>query len=302
MKPTWVGATAVELLNSRQPWSVQSLFASSANLRLSADPGQADAPLIHVGFSGIQAPYGVEIQREQWLAWRRAAEHAQAAGAASRPGGMWDPRTGSFGGRATLALSPNWRRALGPSSVIPDSPHTDLPHTLPSPSAAFLMSGLAQDPASAQAMANVRKTAKDLLSGALGHGTWLIGHGPGVTPSGDDVLIGMLGVFHRLGMPGGTQAAAGQLADAVRDGRSTTAVSRAYLLDAAKGRFAWPLRNLLLAPGTIQFTQALTALRTLGHTSGRDTVLGMAAAYEALEANRNLDATHRHDVQGDEND
>src|SRR5262249_42586767 len=61
----------------------------------------------------------------------------------------------------------------------------------------------------------------------------LLGLGPGLTPSGDDVLCGVLVALHALGEP----RAAGKLGDAIaaETRRATTPLSGAFLAAAAQG-------------------------------------------------------------------
>lgn len=74
----------------------------------------------------------------------------------------------------------------------------------------------------------------------------LLGRGPGLTPTGDDVLAAALVTLHAFGSP-----AAVRLADAVRAlaPAATTAVSAALLSHAADGRCIPQLADLLVAVG-----------------------------------------------------
>jgi hypothetical protein len=74
----------------------------------------------------------------------------------------------------------------------------------------------------------------------------LLGRGPGLTPTGDDVLSGTLVTLHALGSP-----AAAQLAEAVRAlaPGATTTVSAALLRHAADGACIPQLADLLIAVG-----------------------------------------------------
>lgn len=74
----------------------------------------------------------------------------------------------------------------------------------------------------------------------------LLGRGPGLTPTGDDVLAAALVTLHAFGAP-----AAARLADSVRAlaPAATTAVSAALLRHAAEGRCIPQLADLLVAVG-----------------------------------------------------
>ena len=118
----------------------------------------------------------------------------------------------------------------------------------------------------------------------------LLGRGPGLTPTGDDVLAGALVTLHALGSP--TAAA---LAQAVRTQapEATTTVSAALLRHAADGRCIPQLADLLTAVGgatpqtpgaapTDQTAEALPraagALLAVGNCSGAGLLHGVLVA------------------------
>ena len=110
----------------------------------------------------------------------------------------------------------------------------------------------------------------------------LIGLGPGLTPSGDDVLAGTLLALHGFARAD----AADHLATWLRprlEGR-TGLVSRAHLACAAAGEGAAVLHDALtaLASGDAEaLATATTAVDTLGHSSGWDALVGIAAVAAA---------------------
>ena len=110
----------------------------------------------------------------------------------------------------------------------------------------------------------------------------LIGLGEGLTPAGDDLLVGSLAVARRLRRgylldePGVGQA----LAHAAREG--TTLVAREFLLEALEGRFSEIVIALLTASDVPRARAALDDLLDMGATSGADTATGMRLALEAL--------------------
>lgn len=109
----------------------------------------------------------------------------------------------------------------------------------------------------------------------------LIGRGPGLTPSGDDLIVGFLaGLWSttgdhpaRRGFRDALCAAVAAAAVAAGD------ISRVYLTHATQGRFAEPLTTLArrIAEGAdlgvVEF--ATTAALRVGHTSGADGVSGL---------------------------
>jgi hypothetical protein len=113
----------------------------------------------------------------------------------------------------------------------------------------------------------------------------LIGLGPGLTPSGDDALGGMLVALHAFGF----SVLADRLAAAMlpRARQRTNAISYAHLACAAEGEGAEPLHELLhtlATPGAPGLEDRLRLLDAVGHTSGWDALAGAALALAAIAA------------------
>ncbi len=141
---------------------------------------------------------------------------------------------------------------------------------------------------SALAAASDRLDAAAMVAAAAD----LVGLGGGLTPSGDDILCGLLG-------GGRTFAAAMGLAhvdDTLHDlggalipsaAERTTALSAALLWHAARGELARPAAALLRAlVGRTPLTPAVTAMLAVGHSSGRDLTIGIAMGARAVLSNR----------------
>lgn len=118
----------------------------------------------------------------------------------------------------------------------------------------------------------------------------LIGCGPGLTPSGDDLIVGFLaGLWSTTGDHPTRRAFLRALCTAVAGASAATGdISRAYLVLAIQGRFAEPLTTLArqigegaAAPDVEVAT--MTALR-VGHTSGGDGVFGLLLGLAAWGA------------------
>lgn len=109
----------------------------------------------------------------------------------------------------------------------------------------------------------------------------LVGLGPGLTPTGDDVLLGVMLV---AAMPQSTLAPARRpLARAVDDcATQTTEVSRAALAQAARGRTRQRIIGLLDAMACGETASELDRhgrlVTAIGHTSGTDILVGISAA------------------------
>ena len=94
----------------------------------------------------------------------------------------------------------------------------------------------------------------------------LLGAGPGLTPTGDDVLAGLLVAAHAVADPRLTLWQA-QTRAALRD-RSTTAVSRGLLTHALDGWATPQLAGFVTAACAGDLSTALPTLLAVGHTSG----------------------------------
>ena len=109
------------------------------------------------------------------------------------------------------------------------------------------------------------------------HVRGLLGRGDGLTPSGDDALAGALLVAHALGVGDALAAVVRRRLGA------TTAVSAALLSAAADGFAARPVVTLVdaaVAGDDLGVRETLPAVLSIGHSSGADLVVGVAAALE----------------------
>lgn len=120
------------------------------------------------------------------------------------------------------------------------------------------------------------------LDAAAEHARGLVGLGPGLTPSGDDLLCGALAAVHtlapRLALTDldalATELGERLLVDAAA---RTTALSATLLLHAHRGQLARPARAVLRGLlGRTPVPPALDALLAVGHSSGRDLAVGLS--------------------------
>ena len=112
----------------------------------------------------------------------------------------------------------------------------------------------------------------------------LVGAGPGLTPSGDDVLCGVL-----LGLRlAGRLDAVSSLGDVVRRQLgATTSLSAALLTEAADGYAVPPVVRLTSALARGDDRGAVAAageVAAVGHSSGRDLLAGLVSALELAGA------------------
>ncbi|MFI7614806.1 DUF2877 domain-containing protein [Nonomuraea terrae] len=128
------------------------------------------------------------------------------------------------------------------------------------------------------------------LLGAVTAAEQLVGLGPGLTPSGDDVLAGLLVTLRHLGTATGAERAvrlAGWLAATVTyDARTRTTPISATLLHCAAHGAASPEVTAVLRglAGRQALRPALRRLHRLGHTSGSDLAQGIAIGVTAILA------------------
>jgi hypothetical protein len=112
----------------------------------------------------------------------------------------------------------------------------------------------------------------------------VIGLGAGLTPSGDDLLVGFLAVLHRTGHAATLLDHARWLDILVAN---TTDLSAAFLRCAVAGHFSEPMVRLMHALYRVEFCDWHTPaadLARVGHSSGVDAMVGMALATHLLAA------------------
>lgn len=137
------------------------------------------------------------------------------------------------------------------------------------------------------------------LAAGLGNGdvatasraaTSLIGLGPGLTPSGDDLLVGLLAGLEATGHPL-LAVMATTIASQARGG--TTSVGASALRNAARGQFSERLHDVLVAvasPDAAGLPRAIERAMAYGSTSGADTLVGLFAALDAAAAGARREA------------
>lgn len=146
----------------------------------------------------------------------------------------------------------------------------------------------------ATAHRTLRTLAPDAVSAALaragiaGPRWWdraerLVGRGPGLTPSGDDVLTGALCAFGRYGAQG---VQTRLVAVAQEAAPRTTAVGAHQLRAAARGWFVDALVGVVDAEDPDSLARAVPVLLGIGATSGADLLAGVVLALDALATTR----------------
>ena len=137
-------------------------------------------------------------------------------------------------------------------------------------------------------MARLATSALRRGAGALEDAlTRIIGCGPGLTPAGDDVLVGILAVLcSPLSGTAGAEAAQAMLRAIRRLAPRTTALSGHMLGQAARGLIGRALHELLVAltgcPVAVELEVAIRRVVKTGATSGADACMGVLEAAQAF--------------------
>jgi uncharacterized protein DUF2877 len=101
----------------------------------------------------------------------------------------------------------------------------------------------------------------------------LIGLGPGLTPSGDDFLLGALAVLAAIGESAAHAAMARAILDALPG--LTTSLSGCFLRAAAAGHVGENLHRVVSSIMTDRLDAAVAAAGKIGHSSGWDMMAGI---------------------------
>jgi hypothetical protein len=274
---TSLSRQACQILAAHPRLEVHSVFRSSVNLR-------AGRHLITCTADAVQAPHGVEVAPADLAGLNRLGQarpsaelrwHAPTRTLTSKSGDLVvsavaRPRV--FDPAIPLVSTDAVRGQLEP---LTDLLARDRPAT-----------GLGDQWLALTADARLTRAVGSILGYTVDESLlhW-IGRGPGLTPSGDDILVGMIAALWCVGAvtahPLGRMGA--RLEVAAR--RRTTDISLEYLHYACRGMAAGVLRDLLSALGSADSPAVLAAvgrLRRYGHTSGMDCLLGAVTALREL--------------------
>ena len=271
------GTHALRLLRAEAPLRVVAVFERSVYLE--SDGAFACLGGAHIGM----APLNAIIDAPPRMNW-------PASGLSLETRCLRAPRSIHLGARFALSLDGlhPWQAEAAPERPEPAVLAPRLPELLAVCAARCALHGL---PAGRAGMAGARSWLGKTFARVPGDEhdmAWvsgLIGLGPGLTPSGDDFLGGVLIALHALGCERPAQRLGGTVLAAAS---GTSAISAAHLATAVEGQGSAALhallndllRGLLRGRGTSLETR-LAALGRIGHTSGWDTLAGALAVLEA---------------------
>lgn len=128
----------------------------------------------------------------------------------------------------------------------------------------------------------VRACSHGDTAGACRIAQSLLGLGPGLTPSGDDFLVGLFAVLHIPGSPCQRWLGGGANVLALA-AHSTHAISLAALTQAARGRVRESIAALighLMHGATERLATPLQRVLSIGSSSGADIVAGIRCGFE----------------------
>jgi hypothetical protein len=123
-----------------------------------------------------------------------------------------------------------------------------------------------------------RRDPGAFIEGARG----LLGLGEGLTPAGDDCLVGTLAVIHRFARAWPRAHPEIEASVGAAAATRTTVVAREFVVHALGGRFAESLIDLMIAESADEVGRAATRLLRTGATSGADTLAGVRLGLVAL--------------------
>jgi hypothetical protein len=245
-----VGVGAREVLAAGGVGEVLAWFRAAVYLRM------PDGVLVLVAPGVFPGPLYLRLERE--LPRLRPGEPAEAAPDRVAVGGWEIP----VGGRTWRGPIPSPEEALAAAPRVSEAARSVAEASL-----------IAAGPLEA---AEAAAEAGDLEGAAR----TLQGRGPGLTPSGDDVMAGVLFAARLLRGPA-VEARTRAVAETLRTGP----IARAFAVWAARGQALSPAHRLVTAAVRGDGSAARRAARTLasvGESSGADFCLGLAMGMDLL--------------------
>lgn len=278
MPITSLSRQAWQILTAHPQLEIHSVFRSSVNLR-------AGPRLITCTADAVRAPHGVEMASADLAGLRRLGTARPTAEL------RWHAQTRTLTSEGDDLVIPAIARPQVFDATIPlvsiDGVRGQLPPLIDLLAQTRPATGLGDQWPALTADARLTRAVRSILEYAVDPPLlhW-IGRGPGLTPSGDDFLVGMIAASWCVGavtaQPLSRMGA--RLETAAR--RQTTDISVEYLHYACRGMAAGALCDLLAAVGGGDSSAVLAAvgrLRRHGHTSGMDYLLGAVTALRELD-------------------
>jgi hypothetical protein len=270
MPITRISSQALQVLDRLRYLRIHSVFESAVNL-------QAGHRLVNCSAGVISVPYGIEMAPADLGRLQRTCR--------SMPDDPieWRPQD-----RALISRIGNVAIIATPTTAVFDP-------TLPAASGNSLSAtvteliahlarigastGLGDNWLALTKASELTDAVDSLLDGVADQRVlhWL-GRGPGLTPSGDDLLVGMVAALWFISAVDSFKLTPFRKLFESTEGLLTTDISVEYLYYACRGMFTGGVIDLLVALDQANEVAALDALARLGrygHTSGMDCTLGV---------------------------
>lgn len=260
-----------DLLASRSEVVVESVFRRTLNLR-----ARQNGKLYTLFFKdGYRAPRAMYVTPPAWEVQLSQSVRGQVADDGLRlPGLVVTVDDCQFTSSCLLKTG----QPTGPSAAA-------LRQWLEAHATAGSFYGPASDPVSREIVRRLDVARwRFLQAGDQDAARQLVGLGIGLTPSGDDYLVGYLAAIWHDQRHEKTKRAVQEVL--LGDLSGTTAVSRLYLTEATAGNFAEPIQAVCKAVATNDIAaveQAAEQLFNHGATSGQDILTGMCDAYNKFK-------------------
>jgi uncharacterized protein DUF2877 len=287
MSITRISTQALRILDENRHVEFHSVFARAVTLR-------AGQRLVTCSADVISAPHGVEmtsgsLAQLQGLHRRLPAEVLD-----------WHPRERRMSARTATTVIRSTPRTTVFDPTLPavrrDPMSRPVGHLIGHLARVRALTGFGEQWLALTADPRLRAAVETLIDDRVDAGNaddavlYLLGRGPGLTPSGDDVLVGMIAALWFVGEIDSSGLASLRQLLVDTGTRLTTDISVEYLHYACRGMVAGPLHDLLLALDRSDRTataDAVNQLRRYGHTSGMDCLLG------AVTGLRHIATIHR---------
>ena len=270
MPITRMSSEIPRILDGYRHLSVHSVFTSTVNVR-------AGHRLVNCSTGVTSSPNGIEVTPESLRRLRRLCCRTP------REVLEWCPVDRTIASRiggVVIAATP---QTVVFDTVLPTARGDRLPASA-SALVAHLSrtrarTGLGEDWLALTTDPAITGAVDSLVRGRVDEAvTYWLGRGPGLTPSGDDLLVGMLIALQFSGVMDSSDLV--PLRESVNIAAScrTTDISAEYLHYACRGMVTGMVSDLLVAldrSNTVAVLGAVDRLSRYGHTSGMDCVLGV---------------------------
>lgn len=281
MSITRISTQARRILDENRTVEIHSVFTRAVNLR-------AGERLITCTAEVVSAPHGLEMTPAGLAGLRRL--HGGLPGEVLD----WHPREQSLSSRTATTVIASTPRTTVFDPALPavrrDPMSRPVGHLIGQLARVRALTGFGDQWPSLTADPHLTAAVDALTDGvddgdvddAVRH---LLGRGPGLTPSGDDVLVGMIAALWFVGEVDSSRLAPLRHLLGGAGRRLTTDISLEYLHHACRGMVVGALRDLLVAlarSDSSTTADAVSRLRRYGHTSGMDCLLGVVTGLRHL--------------------